>query len=68
VPLFYHVQRRGAHLKVGKSYTVGAEQNPNSRELFARSPSVEVRGVGNMALDSVVKDYLDPNGFRHYVT
>ena len=66
MPLYYHVQRRGARLKVGKSYAFGAEPNFYSRDLFAVSPSVHVRGVGDMPLDSVVKDCLDPNGFRHY--
>lgn len=64
--LFYHVQRRGPRLRVGKTYAFGPEANFFSRNLFAASQSVAVRGTGDMPLDAVVKDYLDPNGFRHY--
>jgi hypothetical protein len=66
MPLFYHVQRRGPSLRVGKSYKFGSEPNFFSRDLFSHSPSQHVRGIGEMSLGDIVKDWIDPNGFRHY--
>ncbi len=60
------MQRHGTRLKVGKSYQFGPEPNFFSRELFARDPTVHVRGVGDMPADLVLRDYVDPQGFRHY--
>jgi len=65
--LFYHVQRSAVpRFKVGKSYTFGEQQNFFARDLFAVDVSVPVRGVGELPVDEILRDYFDPSGFNHY--
>jgi hypothetical protein len=65
--LYFHVQRSGApRFRVGKTYTFGQQQNFFARDLFAVDVNVPVRGVGELPIDDILRDYFDPSGFNHY--
>lgn len=65
--LFHHVQRSGVpRFKSGKSYAFGEQQNFLARDLFAVDVSVPVRGVGELPVDEILRDYFDSAGFNHY--
>ena len=67
MPLFYHVQRSAVpRFKVGTTYTFGEQPNFFSRDLFAADVSVPVRGMGELPVDEILRDYFDPAGFNHY--
>lgn len=67
MPLYYHVQRSAVpRFKIGKSYAFGEQQNFFARDLFAVDVNVPVRGVGELPLDEILRDYFDPAGFNHY--
>lgn len=64
---FYHVQRSAVpRFKAGKTYTFGQAQNFFARDLFAVEVRVPVRGVSELPIDQILRDYFDPAGFNYY--
>ena len=67
MPLFYHVQRDNVPaFKAGKTYTFGEQRNFFARDQFALDLKFPVAGVGEMTLDEIIRDFLDPATLNHH--